>query len=345
MSSTEIPNARGFAGLLNLGEAHHHTVFAADFALTAQQQEELRRRLSSLPTQVHFLTLGTSPEQLLANLRQTGIPLDQAYVSMQVLTSSHTGFDVSRAVFKSIRRGDYTRLELPCQELGFSPRHADALLKVVSEADYQEQDTLSELFFSLLEKQSPYRIEVQTENAQLVIEDFRPWWQLGGRLRTGEIRILPGGEVAYTGDSVNGTLTIDGALLATPTRPEAVPRAAALGALSSRLAAERPQLRIENGHIVDIQSAGKVADELRSLFDAPAYRRLTEVGVSFNRACASFTHDWPASSNEGRPGVHVAVGGDPEAGGDAHAPMVHVDLMCARTSVWVNGELFLRTEP
>jgi hypothetical protein len=344
LDSTTV--TRGYAGLLNLGAERHHTVFVVDFELPDETRARLREHLAPLPTKVHFLSLGENPGALLAEAERAGVDLGRDYVSVHTLSSGHSGFDASQAFFRRIRRGDFTRLELPCREMGFEPGQANTLLGVVERADYIEQDTLSDVFFSMLEGRSPYRVEVETPGSLLVIEDSRPWFQLGGRLREGEVRILPGGEVAYTGDGVHGTLTVDGALLATPTRPAAAPRATELGALSARLAEEPVQLDIQGGRLVGIRSQGALGETLWRLFDHEAYRKLTEVGVSFNRACAQFVHDWPAASNEGRPGVHIAVGGDPEADGvreGLQQPVVHVDLMAARTLVRINGEVFLRT--
>jgi hypothetical protein len=83
----------------------------------------------------------------------------------------------------------------------------------------------------------------------------------------------------------------------------------------------------------------------RELLKDHRYREVTEVGISFNRAC-DFTYAWAAPSNEGRPGVHIALGGDADPDHSAAsrlAGMVHVDLMAATTKVEVNRRVFMTT--
>jgi hypothetical protein len=93
-------------------------------------------------------------------------------------------------------------------------------------------------------------------------------------------------------------------------------------------------------------TGGGPAQALAELLEHDAYRTVSEVGLSFNRACARYIHDWPAASNEGHPGAHIALGGDPEPKGDrphGPVPIVHVDLMAANAAVTVNGRRFLQT--
>jgi hypothetical protein len=49
---------------------------------------------------------------------------------------------------------------------------------------------------------------------------------------------------------------------------------------------------------------------------------------------------WPAASNEGVPGVHVAVGGDPEQANASLGLGVHVDLISTSAKVSVNSASF-----
>lgn len=336
----------GFSGLLNLSAVRHRTVFLSDFPLPGTDIARIKASLAGAPTRVFFLRLDAGPERLWSELARAGVDPARDYISVQVLTSTHQGFDVARDFFAGVRLGDFARVELPCRELNFSAAHAGHLLDVISRADYAEQDRLADLFFALLGICVPYEVSVRTSGALLTVRDSRPWFQLAGRLQDGEQRILPGGEVAYTGSSIDGTLIIDGAILATPQLPQAAPLAGSITQQSIRVAHDPLTLHITSGRITAVTSAGPSAGWLNELLDAEAYREVTELGISFNRACASYIHDWPAASNEGRPGVHIAIGGDPAPDTNrdsATGCLVHVDLMSASTEVLVNGRLFLQT--
>jgi leucyl aminopeptidase (aminopeptidase T) len=216
------------------------------------------------------------------------------------------------------------------------------------DADYGEQDRISDRFFQHLEKKVPYRVVVRTrDQSELVISDDAPWFHLAGRMERGESRALPGGEVAYTGDGIDGDFTVDGALLPSPEDPSAARAAARLAALSKHLGRNSLRLKIVHGRVLGFDGDPKLVDALQTLFASDtSYGHVTEVGISFNRACERFIHDWPAASNEGRPGVHVALGADPDRR-DATAPrraaLVHIDLMAATSKVWVNDAPFLQT--
>jgi hypothetical protein len=103
------------------------------------------------------------------------------------------------------------------------------------------------------------------------------------------------------------------------------------------------KLFIKSGCLVKVEGDGSLPSLLNDLSSEGGYDILTEVGISFNRVC-SFVHDWPSASNEGRPGVHVAVGGDPEKESkEIGKSLVHLDMMSSATDVEVNRRTFLRT--
>jgi hypothetical protein len=134
--------------------------------------------------------------------------------------------------------------------------------------------------------------------------------------------------------------------LAIPQWPEGEKQAVRFQSLGELLASDPLTLEIKEGVIEHFWSKNKLSSELfGDLFTKNKYQSVTEVGISFNRACSEFIHDWPAASNEGRPGVHIGIGGDPDPetdGGDDRT-LVHVDLMAANCSVTVNGLPFLKT--
>jgi len=332
-------------GLLNLGERNHHVAVVTDFELPASALSAIREAIGGAPTHLHFVSVAESADELIGRLVADGIVPERDYVSLLAVISRHQSFDVLRNAQVGLPRGDLARLELPSLEMGFSPGHAVAMLNVVLASDFRQQERASAFFYELLGLCQPYSVVVETRNGVMNISGRRPWFQLAGRLAQGESRILPGGEVAYTGSDVSGTFTVDGGLLATPERPSVAPLAVALTALSRRFADDPVDFYVENGQVLDLRSRGALAGDLSSLLNAPAYRRLTEVGVSFNSACTALIHDWPASANEGFPGVHIAVGGDPDPDeDDALQPAVHLDLIAATAAVHVNSRAFLRRD-
>jgi leucyl aminopeptidase (aminopeptidase T) len=138
----------------------------------------------------------------------------------------------------------------------------------------------------------------------------------------------------------------DGALLATPQRPEAAEAAAQLAQISGRLPEDPVTVHIKAGQVTAITSEHGLADELVAITPLDRYGKITEVGISFNRACHPFVYEWNAASNEGRPGVHIAIGGDPDPEQKEYAraaKLVHLDLMAATTHVSINGHGFMRT--
>jgi hypothetical protein len=345
MSAGYSESTRGFRGLLNLREDRHATVFLADFDLPDTDVAGIRADLDGAHTRPLFVRLGDRARPLDAALAEAGIDPARDYVSVQALTCTEAGLVAANELFDSIARGDFARVELPPRELGFRPEQATLLLGVVMRADYGEQERIAGLFFGLLGRRTPYDVIVRTPGAELTVRDTAPWFDLAGRLQPGERRILPGGEAAYVGAAVEGTFTIDGAILAVPQRPHAAGMAARLLPLGAQLAASPVTLRVRSGRVEQVMGAGPGAGLLAHLLDDEAYRDVTEVGVSFNHACGRYEHGWAAACNEGRPGVHVGLGGDPDPESDKASAraLVHVDLMAATTEVTVNGQLFMKT--
>jgi len=144
---------------------------------------------------------------------------------------------------------------------------------------------------------------------------------------------------------VSGEFVVDGALLPFPEQPDSAGDALRVQEANSGLRDHPCRLKICNGSVVDVTGDGDAPAILSSLFEQdPRYRDVTEVGIGFNRECHTFVHDWPAASNEARPGVHVGLGGDPspDDGMKAGAPLVHIDCVAGNCEVFVNGKPFLR---
>lgn len=336
--------ARGLPGLLNIGAERHWTVFVSDFALPPPDIRRVGQQLSDTPTRLLFC----SADALEPQLQKAGVDLEKDYISLQVLVSKFESIGRVGTLFSSLPHADMARLHLPFAGTHFRRSFASQILRVVMNADYGEQDRISDRFFQHLEKKVPYKVVVRTRGqGELVICDDAPWFHLAGRMERGESRALPGGEVAYTGDGIDGAFTVDGALLASPEDPSIGSVAAELSGLSEHLARNPLRVKIRDGRVVGFAGNRKLADALQILFASDArYGQVTEVGISFNRACESFIHEWPAASNEGRPGVHIALGADPDRRDESAAsrtPIVHIDLMAATSKVWVNTAQFLQT--
>jgi hypothetical protein len=328
-----------------MSEGCHVTAFLTDFALAPGDEARVRRDLDGVETRPVFCDLRQGLAPVLTALAAAGVDLARDYLSLQVLTSTERGLGAAKALVARLRRGDFARLELPWHEMGFQPEQASLLLGVVMAADYGEQERIAGRFFDLLSRRTPYEVCIRTRGATLTLQDVAPWFDLGGRLQPGDERILPGGEVAYVGAAIAGTFTVDGAILATPQLPRAAPLARRLLPLSAHLAEAPVTLCIDRGRVERVSGGGAGGELLSTLLEEDAYRTVTEVGISFNRACVRYIHDWPAACNEGRPGAHIALGGDPdpEAAQGTTQALVHVDLMAATSDVSVNDQVFLRT--
>lgn len=222
----------------------------------------------------------------------------------------------------------------------------DYVVGLLCEADYREQATIADAFFGLLAQPVPYRVAIDTQSARLLIEDDRGWYELAGPLAAGELRDLPGGEVAYGGSAITGCICIDGGVLAMAQRPQGLAVARRLQAMSRDIAQTPVFLTIEAGRIVAVEGHGDAALALRALVaDEEAYAQVTEVGISFNKACRRIEHDWCCPANEGRPGVHLGIGGDPEDVGAGTATLVHLDLLATTSRTHVNGHQLLWSMP
>jgi len=337
----------GYPGLLNFGASRHRTIFIFDFTLPEHTKEKIVAGLAETATQVCFLHPRDVMSDIHADtLTRLGIDASRDYLSIHLLTSDPQVYKQAMEFVATLRHWDFARIEFP---MTGRPLHADQvnhLINVVNDADYGEQDKLCELFYAALDENPEYTVNIDTAAGTMVINDTQAWFQLAGRLQQGEKRILPGGEVAYTGNRVNGVFTIDGGMLAIPQWPEGEEHAKKIQVLSSALEADPLNVEIEEGVIKHFWSGKEDSATLfETLFPDDHYHLLTEVGISFNRACKAFIHDWPAASNEGRPGVHIGIGGDPDPKDRTHSfrDLVHVDLMSANCSVTVNTQNFLKT--
>lgn len=342
----------GIEGLLNLGQPFHTTVFVTDFEDSDRVATTFRRALDGVATNVVHLNLraagaegGQTGSHCAVDLAAHGLNKDEAYISVLALLCRHDSFKTVRQLHESISQGDCARLELPSVEMGFELSHAVEMADVILSADYGLQDLASDVFFSRLALNAPYRVEISTPGGVLRVSGSHPWFQLAGRLVNGESRILPGGEIAYTGSDIDGVFTVTGGLLATPQAPEAAPLARALTHLSRRFRHDPVSITISGGQVTAFDSEGPLAGELETLLQDARYRQVTEVGVSFNTACRSLIHDWPASSNEGCPGVHIGLGGDPDPNQElAKETLVHIDLISPTASVLINDQPFMKLD-
>jgi leucyl aminopeptidase (aminopeptidase T) len=334
---------RGFPGLLHLEAERHWTVFVSDFELARSDIERIQRQIATVRTQPLFAHIASLRRQLKA----ARVDLKHDYVSLQVLVHRFTSLYRLRKVFAALPHADMAQIDLPLAGTRFKRSFATHALEVVMSADYGEQDRISDQFFENLEAKLPYRVVIRTsDRSELVICDRTPWFHLAGRMTPGESRALPGGEVAYPGEQIHGTFTAGGALLASPEEAEAGRAAARLRPLSRLISRYPLHVHIQHGRVVRFEGNPKVVAPLERLLSRDErYAQVTEVGISFNRACHRFVHEWPAASNEGRPGVHIGIGGDPDrrqTWTDRRPPLVHIDLMSASSLVWVNDIPFLK---
>lgn len=334
---------RGFPGLLRVGKERHWTVFVSDFALPPSDVARIRRQVRQIDTQPLFAHV----DSLTGELKAAGVNIENEYVSLQVLVHRFESLYRVRKVFSTLPHADMAQIGLPLAGTRFKRAFASQALSVVMNADYGEQDRISDEFFKHLESNIPYCVVIRTrERAEMVISGQAAWFHLAGRISAGESRALPGGEVAYPGDEIQGSFTADGALLPSPEEARVGPAAARIHPLSRKFSRHPVRVHIDRGRVVRFEGdAGVVAPLQQLLRRDERYSQVTEVGISFNRACRRFIHEWPAASNEGRPGVHIGIGGDPDrrtTHGDGRGPLVHIDLMAASSSVWVNGVPFLK---
>lgn len=333
----------GLGELLNLASDDHLTVVVCDFEPTVEQRTRIGRQFEGVATRLKLIVAADAGDAE-AQLEEARRAHPASYLSLQLLSHRHDTYASCARFFHGLERKDMARLELPVRGLGFSSSQVDFLLDVLEDSDFAEQQRYSNDFFSALESAAPYTVEIITPGARLAVTGAGPWFQLAGPLTADESRILPGGEVAYTGDDVSGTFVVDGTLLATPQGPDAIEAALALQQLMPQFRSDPVTFTIEKGVVRSLHSAGTLAERLRSLLAHRAYARLVEVGVSFNRACRGLVYDWPASANEGYPGAHLGVGGDPAPDDDLNKDaLVHIDFISRDAQVFVNGSRFVAT--
>ena len=335
----------GYGGLLNLQAQRHWTVFVLDFDLPQSDFERLRTQIEGAPTTPVVVRIDDGLTSALQELKNAGVSTQEDYLSFHTILSRHSSLGLLEKLYESFPRRDVVRIDLPLTETGFKPVFASRLIEIITDADYLEQERIADRFYHLLARSEPYRVVVHSAGETLTIEDCQGWFDLAGPLIEGQMRTIPGGEVSYTGDRINGTFTVDGAILASPETMDVAEEAVRLGQLSGELQAHPVRFDVANGRVERVSSTGAAAAAINALFQDERYRNVTEIGISFNRACREFIHDWPASSNESRPGVHIGIGADPDREGepgDLSRPLIHLDLMAANCEVFVNGVPFLR---
>lgn len=349
-SSRRGGQQRGYPALLNLETQPHWTIFLTDFALPLSVAHRLRRQLKTAPTAVLFIRINAGGvKQVMQQMRSAGIDVHHDYISLQGVVSRQENLALLDGLFERLPHRDLVRVDVPALECGFRPSFATHSLDVVMRADYVEQDQISDRFFRLLARCKPYEVTVETPGAKLQIRDSRPWFALAGRLRPGEARTLPDGEVAYSADEireeVEGKFVVDGAVLPIAQHPRFAEESLRLLPMSREVSKHPLCLEIRRGKVVGATGKGRAPKVISSFFERnERYRQVTEVGISFNRASTKFIHDWPAASNEVRPGVHLGIGGaaNPDDDDPQRSPIVHIDCIAANCKVLVNGQPFLR---
>ncbi|MDQ6803331.1 MAG: hypothetical protein M3041_21220 [Acidobacteriota bacterium] len=330
---------------MNLKAQPHWTVFLTDFQLPIRQIDRIRRHLIASDTRPLFIRIDHGAARTLGDLRSAGVDIQRDYVSIQAVLSRDENRIPLQEVMRRIVRCDMATVEVPSRESGFRPAFASHLLNVVMRSDYFEQDRIADRFFELLGAQRPYEVKVATRTATLIVRDDKRWFQFAGPLRANTVRLLPDGEVAYFGEHIEGKFVIDGAILPIAQHPRFAEKARRVLRLSRAMEKHPLGLEIRHGNIVAVTGNRDGRSVLEDLFkESDRYRRVVEVGISFNRACRTFIHSWPAASNEGRPGVHLGLGGpsNPDDGEPERSPLIHIDCMAANCAVFVNGKPFLR---
>jgi hypothetical protein len=332
----------GYASLLNIEAQPHWTIFLTDFPLPSRDVRRMRRQLATLDTRVLFLRVDRGLQPIVRRMRAAGVDFKNDYVSLHAIVSRDTKLAVPEELADRLRQKDFAKVDVPRVACGFRPSRASHLLDIVMRSDHIEQRDIARRFFDLLGRRDPYEVRIETRGGkQLTIRDNRAWFDLAGPLRRGEIRSLPSGEVAHSGGgNIDGEFVVDGAIYAVAQDSRFAAESLRLMRLSHEIGRHPFRLRVRQGEIFDVTGDGRMPLALARLFEKnDRYRRINEVGISFNGASSRFIHTWPAASNEVRPGVHLAIGG--AANPDDATAMVHLDCMAANCAVIVNGRPFL----
>ncbi len=311
-------------------------VFLTDFKLTEKHTNTLLSSASRYSTVVFNIDFDYSKvlELLCCLKKQKKTAVFVCYFL------KHASIIKGHSLLETNNNYSFARVELPIIDFSPSLEQIFYIHHVIDRSDYQRQSITAKRLFRYLQESVPYSITIKT-TGELTINDRIPLFELYGPLGKGEHRILPGGEVAYTGSSINGTFTINGALLATPLHPRGHDLAQRITTLSKHIPNDPITLMIKNGIIHHWTSVGGLHRQITTILNSRLYYRITEVGFSFNFAVKQFIHNWPASSNEGHPGVHVAIGGDPDPDEkNVHKELIHVDFMSTNTSVKINNNIF-----
>jgi leucyl aminopeptidase (aminopeptidase T) len=330
----------GLATLLNIPpDIHHHTVFVTDQQISPGLRARISEELVNSPTRVHFLT---ASDQLERDVARVGIRIESDYVSLHCWATCFASHQQSLKLLSQLRRFDFSRLEFPAQEvLPYESNHLESLLGTMLASNYKVQDAKIEEFYTGLARRKPYEVEVHTGEGNILrVQDSAGWFQLGGSLIEGESRILPSGEVAYTGAKINGRFTADGTLLAAPQRSSVASIARRLSHLRGELSSAPLTFTIADGKLTGLEGNGELYEFLGELLETPSYREVVEVGIGLNQACRQFVESWPSPANEAHPGAHIALGGDPDPGQPDREVAVHIDWMAANSRIIINGEVF-----
>lgn len=340
--------SQGYASLLTPRGDPHWVLFLFDFAFERRLEERLRSQFPGRPYRLLFMEIEPTAVDyvsILSFLISEGLDPTGSHVSVQLFHCTYEGYEAGATIARMFKKYDLCRVELPLTQMGFRSEHASATAEIICQSNYIAQDQAAGLFYSHLSAQVPYRVDLITEGEhRLFVIDTEPWVQIAGPVEPREWRLLPGGEVAYTGERVEGLFTVDGAILPTPQSTAAAPLARAIFELSRHVAHDPITLEIRGGQVVEWRSARGLARQLQGLLKADGFRQLTEVGVSFNQACRDFTHEWPCPANESHPGVHIGIGGEPapsKGGAPDPMAMVHIDLIASTGSVLVNDRNFM----
>ena len=333
----------GYASLLNIDAQPHWTIFLTDFSLEPEELRRIGRQLQRVETRPLFIRIDQGLAAALQKMRAADVDIHRDYVSLQAVVLREDNLKLVRRLFDRLTRRDLARVEVPSVASRQRRRCAMTLLTIVMRSDYAQQEDVASRFFRLLEDRDPYQVVVTTPGGTLEIRDTRPWFELAGRLRPNETRLIPDGEVSYSGDGdtrVEGEFVVDGAILPIAQGPRFAAESLRLMRWSREVSRHPFRLRVRGGKVVDISGNGRLPSAIARLFEASErYRHVNEVGIAFNRASTRFIHTWPAASNEVRPGVHLGLGG--AANPDAQTSLIHLDCIAANCAVFVNGHPFL----